>query len=87
MSLMPTYGADLPPALVELAGSLLAQSRHKASTLRAEEEIARLYACAHLACDRLVKHGPLNELGSWIMELTLPFSCNVDSKSPSISRL
>ncbi|TWU74114.1 hypothetical protein ED733_005139 [Metarhizium rileyi] len=40
-SLMPTYGSDLPPSLVELAGSLLAQSRHRASTLKAEEEIAR----------------------------------------------
>ncbi|KAG6082648.1 hypothetical protein E4U16_005763 [Claviceps sp. LM84 group G4] len=41
LSLMPTYGSDLPPALVELAGSLLAQSRHRASTLKADEEIAR----------------------------------------------
>ncbi|KAM0430493.1 hypothetical protein ACHAPT_005840 [Fusarium lateritium] len=53
LSLMPTYGSDLPPALVELAGSLLAQSRLHASTLKAEEEIARLYACANIACDRL----------------------------------
>ncbi|KAF4448297.1 Origin recognition complex subunit 6 [Fusarium austroafricanum] len=53
LSLMPTYGSDLPPSLVELAGSLLAQSRHRASTLKAEEEIARLYACANIACDRL----------------------------------
>ncbi|EGU83300.1 hypothetical protein FOQG_05015 [Fusarium oxysporum f. sp. raphani 54005] len=53
LSLMPTYGSDLPPALVELAGSLLAQSRHQASTLKADEEIARTYACANIACDRL----------------------------------
>ncbi|OBS27570.1 hypothetical protein FPOA_01512 [Fusarium poae] len=53
LSLMPTYGSDLPPSLVELAGSLLAQSRHRASALKAEEEIARLYACANIACDRL----------------------------------
>ncbi|KOS22539.1 Origin recognition complex subunit 6 [Escovopsis weberi] len=53
ISLVPTYGSDLPPSLVELAGSLLAQSRHLASTLKAEEEVARLYACAHIACDRL----------------------------------
>ncbi|KAF4468094.1 Origin recognition complex subunit 6 [Fusarium albosuccineum] len=53
LSLMPTYGSDLPPALLELAASLLAQSRHRASTLKAEEEIARLYACANIACDRL----------------------------------
>ncbi|KAJ4261501.1 hypothetical protein NW762_006926 [Fusarium torreyae] len=53
LSLMPTFGSDLPPSLVELAGSLLAQSRHRASTLKTEEEIARLYACANIACDRL----------------------------------
>ncbi|KAG6122708.1 hypothetical protein E4U13_001527 [Claviceps humidiphila] len=53
LSLMPTYGSDLPPSLVELAGSLLAQSRHRASTLKADEEIARQYACAHIACERL----------------------------------
>ncbi|KHN98278.1 Origin recognition complex subunit 6 (ORC6) [Metarhizium album ARSEF 1941] len=53
LSLMPTYGSDLPPSLVELAASLLAQSRHRASTLKAEEEIARQYACSNIACDRL----------------------------------
>ncbi|KAH6977097.1 origin recognition complex subunit 6-domain-containing protein [Ilyonectria sp. MPI-CAGE-AT-0026] len=53
LSLMPTYTQDLPPTLLQLAGSLLAQSRHRASTLKAEEEIARLYACANIACDRL----------------------------------
>lgn len=52
LSLLPTQNDNLPPALVELAGSLLAQSRNKASTLKAEEEVARTYACAHLACDR-----------------------------------
>ncbi|KAK0741846.1 origin recognition complex subunit 6-domain-containing protein [Apiosordaria backusii] len=53
LSLIPTHNAALPPPLTELASSLLAQSRHKASTLKAEEEIARPYACAHIACDRL----------------------------------
>ncbi|KUI58613.1 Origin recognition complex subunit 6 [Cytospora mali] len=52
-SLLPSQNSDLPPPLLELASSLLALSRHKASTLKAEEEIARLYACCHLACDRL----------------------------------
>lgn len=52
LSLLPTQNDILPPPLVELAGSLLAQSRNKASTLKAEEEVARTYACAHLACDR-----------------------------------
>ncbi|KAH7133257.1 origin recognition complex, subunit 6 [Dactylonectria estremocensis] len=53
LSLMPTYTQDLPPTLLELANSLLAQSRHRASMLKAEEEVARLYACANIACDRL----------------------------------
>ncbi|KAJ0336780.1 hypothetical protein COL922a_007547 [Colletotrichum nupharicola] len=53
LSLMPQHGPALPPSLVELAGSLLAQSRHRASTLKADEEIGRLYACANIACDRL----------------------------------
>ncbi|KAK0634572.1 origin recognition complex, subunit 6 [Bombardia bombarda] len=53
LSLLPTHNSALPPPLAELASSLLAQSRHRASTLKAEEEIARPYACAHIACDRL----------------------------------
>ena len=51
---MPTHGTALPPTLLELASSLLVQSRHKASNLKADEEIARSYACAHIACDRRV---------------------------------
>ncbi|KAK3683446.1 origin recognition complex, subunit 6 [Podospora appendiculata] len=53
LSLLPTHNSTLPPSLSELASSLLAQSRHRASTLKAEEEVARPYACAHIACDRL----------------------------------
>ncbi|ERS94932.1 hypothetical protein HMPREF1624_08643 [Sporothrix schenckii ATCC 58251] len=52
-SLLPTHNGPFPPQLTDLAGSLLAQSRHRASTLKADEEIARSYACAHIACDRL----------------------------------
>ncbi|KAF7536569.1 hypothetical protein G7054_g4404 [Neopestalotiopsis clavispora] len=55
LSLLPSLNSasSLPPSLVELASSLLAQSRHNASTLKAEEEVARPYACAHIACERL----------------------------------
>ncbi|KAH6885802.1 origin recognition complex, subunit 6 [Thelonectria olida] len=53
LSLMPQLSSDLPKPLVELATSLLAQSMHRASTLKADEEIARSYACANIACDRL----------------------------------
>lgn len=52
LSLLPSHTSDPPPSLVELARSLLAQSRNKVSTLKAEEEIARTYACSHLACER-----------------------------------
>ena len=52
-SLLPTHNGPFPPQLADLASSLLAQSRHRASTLKADEEIARSYACAHIACDRL----------------------------------
>lgn len=54
LSLMPSHGSELPPSLIELSASLLAQSRHRASTLKAEEEVARLYACANIACERCV---------------------------------
>ncbi|KAI1492834.1 origin recognition complex, subunit 6 [Biscogniauxia mediterranea] len=53
LSLLPTYSTDLPQPLLELAASLLAQSRNNAGTLKAEEEVARSYACAHIACERL----------------------------------
>ncbi|KJZ80462.1 hypothetical protein HIM_00312 [Hirsutella minnesotensis 3608] len=53
LSLMPAHGSELPPSLVELASSLLAQSRNRASTLKADEEVARHYACANIACERL----------------------------------
>ncbi|KAK7723768.1 hypothetical protein SLS64_000099 [Diaporthe eres] len=42
LSLLPTQNSNLPPPLIELAGSLLAQSRLRASTLKAEEDVARL---------------------------------------------
>ncbi|KAK4693115.1 origin recognition complex subunit 6, partial [Lecanoromycetidae sp. Uapishka_2] len=51
--LIPSLSGPLPKELIELAVSLLAQSRSKASSLKAEEEIARSYACANIACERL----------------------------------
>lgn len=50
--LIPTLTGPLPPELLELAVSLLAQSRSNASSLKADEEIARSYTCANLACER-----------------------------------
>ncbi|KAI4259201.1 MAG: hypothetical protein LQ352_000875 [Teloschistes flavicans] len=53
MSLIPELNGPLTPELLDLASSLLAQSRTKASSLKADEEIGRTYACANLACERL----------------------------------
>ncbi|KAF2720566.1 hypothetical protein K431DRAFT_295059 [Polychaeton citri CBS 116435] len=53
-TLLPTI-AFLPPELISLSSSLLAQSRGRAATLKQDEEIARTYACCHIACERLAK--------------------------------
>ncbi|KAK0292009.1 hypothetical protein LTR91_000012 [Friedmanniomyces endolithicus] len=53
-SLLPTL-FPLPTSLTDLATSLVAQSRARASTFKPEEEIARTYACCHIACERLGK--------------------------------
>jgi origin recognition complex subunit 6 len=51
-NLLPTTN-PLPPRLVNLSASLLAQSRNRAANLKADEEIARSHACAEIACRRL----------------------------------
>lgn len=51
-SLIPTYNGALPPELLQLARSILSQSQSKVAALKPEEEAARSYICAHLACDR-----------------------------------
>lgn len=51
-TIIPRRSGALPAELIELANSLLAQSRNKCSNLKAEEEVARTYACANLACER-----------------------------------
>jgi hypothetical protein len=51
-TLLPTHADELPPELVRLAQSLVAQSRSFSTTLKPEEEIARPYACAEIACKR-----------------------------------
>ncbi|KAJ5584906.1 Origin recognition complex subunit 6 [Penicillium hispanicum] len=51
--LVPTHANDLPQELLSLALSLVAQSRSFSTSLKPEEEIARPYACAEIACRRL----------------------------------
>ncbi|KAI4205724.1 MAG: hypothetical protein LQ350_000221 [Teloschistes chrysophthalmus] len=60
-SLVPELNGPLPPELLELASSLLAQSRTKASSLNADEEIGRTYACANLACERTAQQSKPSE--------------------------
>jgi origin recognition complex subunit 6 len=50
--LVPTHAADLPQELLSLALNLVAQSRSFSSSLKPEEEIARPFACAEIACRR-----------------------------------
>ncbi|KAF5864862.1 hypothetical protein ETB97_006088 [Aspergillus alliaceus] len=52
-TLLPTHANDLPQELLSLALSLVAQSRSFSTSLKPEEEIARPYACAEIACRRL----------------------------------
>ncbi|KAH0612656.1 uncharacterized protein H6S33_009036 [Morchella sextelata] len=52
-SLIPTLAGPLPPELIQLATSLVAQSKNRISNLKPNEEICREYVCAHIACDRL----------------------------------
>ncbi|KAJ5760331.1 Origin recognition complex subunit 6 [Penicillium odoratum] len=54
-NLVPTHANDLPQELLSLASSLVAQSRSFSSSLKPEEEIARPYACAEIACRRLTR--------------------------------
>lgn len=53
VSLVPSINT-LPIELTSLANALLMQSRSKATNLKPEEEIGRIYACAHLACEKCV---------------------------------
>ncbi|KAF2832788.1 hypothetical protein CC86DRAFT_337689 [Ophiobolus disseminans] len=62
--LIPALNGPLPPELVELALSLLARSRSVAGSLKPDEEIARPYACAQLACERSKKRFNLPSIAS-----------------------
>ncbi|KAL4803848.1 origin recognition complex, subunit 6 [Aspergillus unguis] len=54
-TLLPTHAQDMPPELRSLALSFVAQSRSSSSSLKPDEEIARPFACAELACKRLAR--------------------------------
>ena len=53
LNLIVPTATTLPPSLIDLATNLLAQSRAKAPSLKPDEEIARPFACCHIACERL----------------------------------
>lgn len=52
--LVPSLVGPLPLELVDLTASLVAQSRNRISSLKPAEEVARVYVCAHIACDRYI---------------------------------
>ncbi|KAL4882606.1 origin recognition complex, subunit 6 [Aspergillus karnatakaensis] len=54
-TLLPTHAQDLPQELRSLALSFVAQSRSFSSSLKPDEEIARPFACAELACRKLTR--------------------------------
>ncbi|KAL3455446.1 origin recognition complex, subunit 6 [Aspergillus heterothallicus] len=54
-TLLPTHANDIPPELRNLALSFVAQSRSFSTSLKPDEEIARPFACAELACKRLTR--------------------------------
>jgi hypothetical protein len=51
-TLLPTHAQDIPRELRSLALSFVAQSRSFSSSLKPDEEVARPFACAELACKR-----------------------------------
>lgn len=63
-SLIPTLAGPLPPELIQLATSLVAQSKNRISNLKPNEEICREYVCAHIACDRYSPPPPFPSLSS-----------------------
>ncbi|KAI5803474.1 origin recognition complex subunit 6-domain-containing protein [Peziza echinospora] len=60
--LIPYLTGPVPDALINHATSLLAQSRSRISSLRPDEEPARAYLCAHIACERLKQRLDLPEI-------------------------
>ncbi|KAL2830548.1 origin recognition complex, subunit 6 [Aspergillus cavernicola] len=54
-TLLPTYANDIPQELRSLALSFVAQSRSFSASLKPDEEIARPFACAEIACKRLAR--------------------------------
>lgn len=78
-NLIPRHPGSLPPELIELASSLLAQSRSKISNLRAEEEIGRTYACANLACERYITSPSLSYSTLLITNHSLKTTLNLPS--------
>src|SRR4051812_37012620 len=52
LTLIPTSTTEIPEALTATAKALFTQSKQKIITLKPQEEPARTYICAHLACER-----------------------------------
>lgn len=50
--LLPGFGQATQQSLVNDVKSLHAQSKQALANLKPNEEAARVYGCAHLACER-----------------------------------
>ncbi|KAL4863981.1 hypothetical protein BDV12DRAFT_176815 [Aspergillus spectabilis] len=61
-TLLPTHANDIPQELRSLALSFVAQSRSFSASLKPDEEIARPFACAELACRKLARALKLPQL-------------------------
>jgi origin recognition complex subunit 6 len=79
-SLLPGINT-LPVELVALTNSLLSQSRTKAPNLRPDEEIARGYVVANIACERFVP--PLDPPRRALIKGRVPAGSRRASTSPT----
>lgn len=80
-NLIPRWSEDLPIELIDLARSLLAQSRTKC-TLKPEEEIARTYACANLACERYCLFNTISFIPNFRLLIGIPLQSENNAQPP-----
>jgi hypothetical protein len=89
VNLLPTHENALPPELLNLAQSILTQSRSyvNPSSLKPEEEIARPYACAEIACKRSVEVLSEPSITNWhCFEVADALQARTGSPTPSSTR-
>lgn len=83
-TLVPTHANDIPPELLSLALSLVAQSRSLSTSLKPEEEIARPFACAEIACKRYASNEQELLLVTWYTDFSVQFRLTRALKLPPL---